>query len=81
MSYFEEGAFLAVTDVFYGVGNDGCFFYMSKRLDFHVKQPGLMRNYSEYFDFKIRVKKLAALAFLQITDVISTRRFPILSYV
>ena len=30
----------------------------------------LMRKYSEDFDFKLRVKKLAALAFLPVADVI-----------
>ena len=40
------------------------------RSDFHVKQLGLIRKYSEDFDFKIRVKKLAALAFLPVADVI-----------
>ena len=45
LSDYEQGAFLAVTDVFPGVGNDGCFFHLCKRLDVHVKQLGLMVKY------------------------------------
>ena len=60
LSDFEEGAILAMTGVFPGVGKYGCFF--------HVKQLGMMRKCSKDFDFKIRVKKLAALAFLPVAD-------------
>ena len=38
LSDFEQGAYTAVAEVFPGVGNDGCFFHLSKRLDYHVKQ-------------------------------------------
>ena len=40
LSDFEEGAFLGVTDVFPGVGNDEFFLHLSKRLDFQFKQLG-----------------------------------------
>ena len=59
-----------MTDVFPGVGNDGCFFHLSKRLDYHVKQFGLMVKYTDNVAFRICVKCLAALAFLTVTDVI-----------
>ena len=51
-------------------GNDCCFFHLSKRLDYHVKQLGLMVKYTDLVAFRIRVKCLAALAFLPVTDVI-----------
>ena len=64
LSDFEQGAFTAVAEVFPGVGNDGCFFHLSKRLDYHVKQLGLTRKYTADASFRLRVKKLAALAFV-----------------
>ena len=70
LSDYEQGAYLAMTDVFPGVGNDGCFFHLSKRLDYHVKQLGLTVKYTNNVAFRIRVKCLAALAFLPVTDVI-----------
>lgn len=67
---YEQGAYLAVVDVFPGVDVEGCFFHLCKRLDFHVKQLGLMAKYQDDLEFKLRVKKLAALAFLPLADVI-----------
>ena len=72
LSDFEQGAYLAVPEVFPGVDYEGCFFHMSKRLDFHVKQLGLTRKYTEDLVFRIRVKKLAALAFIPVADLIPT---------
>ena len=46
LSDYEQGAYLAMTDVFPGVGNDGFFFHLSKRLDCHVKQLGLTVKYA-----------------------------------
>ena len=39
---YEKDAYLAAKYVFPGIGEEGCFFHMAKRLDFHVKQLGLM---------------------------------------
>ena len=39
------------------------FICLCKRLDFKVKQMGLMSKYRSDADFKMRMKKLAALAF------------------
>ena len=36
---------IAVLDVFPGIGEEGCFFYLSKRLDVQVKWLGLMLKY------------------------------------
>ena len=72
LSDFEQGAFMAVSEVFPGVGNDGCFFHLSKRLDYHVKQLGLTRKYTNDTSFRIRVKKLAALAFIPVADLLPT---------
>ena len=55
LSDFEQGAYLAAKDVFPGIGEEGCFFHMSKRLDFHVKQLGLMPKYQNDMDFRARV--------------------------
>ena len=62
-----------MTEVFPGVGNDGCFFHLSKakQLDCHVKQLGLTVKYTDNVAFRIGVKCLAAPAFLPVTDVIS----------
>ena len=71
LSDFERGAYLAVSEIFPGVRSEGCFFHLSKRVDVHVKQLGLLRKYADDFDFKIRVKKLAALAFVPLQDLIT----------
>ena len=63
LSDFEKGDFLAAVEVFPGIASEGCFFHLSKRLDYHVKSLGDT-------DFRIRVKKLAALAFIPVVDVI-----------
>ena len=70
LSDFEKGAFLAAVEVFPGIASEGCFFHLSKRLDYHVKSLGLMQKYKDDTDFRIRVKKLAALAFIPVADVI-----------
>ena len=90
LSDFEKGAFLAAVEVFPGIASEGCFFHLSKRLDYHVKSLGLMQKYKDDTDFRIRVKKLAALAFIPVADVIpafeslSTHflqdEFPLLAY-
>ena len=72
LSDFEKGAFLAAVEVFPGIASEGCFFHLSKRLDYHVKSLGLMQKYKDDTDFRIRVKKLAALAFIPVADVIPT---------
>ena len=67
---FEQGAYLTLVDVFPGVEVEGCFFHLCQRLEYHVKEFGLMTKYRNDPDFKLRVKKLAALAFLPLADVI-----------
>ena len=39
---YEKDAYLGAKYVFPGIGEEGCFFHMAKRLDLHVKQLGLM---------------------------------------
>ena len=46
--------------------------HLCKRLDFQVKRFGLMTKYQMNDQFKLRVKMLAALAFVPVSDVIST---------
>ena len=70
LSDFEKGAFLAAVEVFPGIASEGCFFHLSKRLDYHVKSLVLMQKYKDDTDFRIRVKKRAALAFIPVADVI-----------
>ena len=53
-----------------GVDVSGCLFYLCKLLDFNVKKLGLITKYQADFDFKLCVKKLAALAFLCIGVVL-----------
>ena len=60
----EQGAYNAVFDVFPGIGEEGSFFHLCKRLDFQVKRLGLMPKYQTDDDFKLRVKMLAALRVL-----------------
>ena len=72
LSDYEHGAFNAVLEVFPGIGEEGCFFHLCKRLDFQVKRFGLMTKYQMDDEFKLRVKMLAALAFVPVSDVIST---------
>ena len=40
LSDFEKGAFLAAVEVFPGIASEGCFFHLSKRLDYHVEVQG-----------------------------------------
>ena len=70
LSDYESGAYLAVKEVFPGIGEEGCFFHMCKRLDYHIKQLGLLPKYTSDLEFKVRVKKLAALAFVPLSDVV-----------
>ena len=72
LSDYEHGTFNAVLEVFLGIGEEGCFFHLCKRLDFQVKRFGLMTKYQMDDEFKLRVKMLAALAFVPVSDVIST---------
>ena len=70
LSDYEQGAYNAVLDVFPGIGEEGCFFHLCKRLDFQVKRLGLMTKYLTDDDFKLRVKMLSALAFVPVSDVV-----------
>ena len=70
LSDFEKGAFLAAVEVFPGIASEGCFFHLSKRLNYHVKSLSLMQKYKDDTNFRIRVKQLAALAFIPVADVI-----------
>ena len=71
LSDFEKGAYLAAKDVFTGIREEGCFFHMAKRLDLHVKQLGLMPKYQIDMGFRTRVKCLAALAFIPVSDLVA----------
>ena len=71
LSDFEQGAYLAMLEVFPGIGEEGCFFHLCKRLDYHVKKLGLSTKYEQDYDFRMRVKKLAALAFVPVADVVA----------
>ena len=59
-------------EVFPGIGEEGFFFHLYKRLDFQVKELGLMPKYRQDDAFKLRVKKLAALAFIPVSDLVAT---------
>ena len=72
LSDYEQGAFKAMLEVFPDIGKDGCFFHLYKRLDFQVKELGLMPKYRQDDAFKLRVKKLAALAFIPVSDLVAT---------
>ena len=67
---FEQGAYLAVVNLFPGVYVEGCFFHLCKRPDFHVKKLWLLARYQDDLEFKLRVKKLAAIVCLPLADVI-----------
>ena len=54
----------AFLELFPDVNIEGCFFHLCKRSDFKVKQLGLTNKYRSDADFKIRLKKLVALAFI-----------------
>ena len=60
LSDYEQGAYNSVLDVFPGIGEEGCFFHLCKRLDFQVKRSGFMTKYLTDDDFKLRVKMLSA---------------------
>ena len=71
LSDYEQGAFGSMVDVFPGIGEEGCFFHLCKRLDFQVKELGLSPKYRADDPNKLRVKKLAALAFVPVADVVA----------
>ena len=60
-----------MSEVFPGVGKEGCFFHISGRVDYNVKQLGLMPKYTADQDFRLQVKKLSALAFVPVSDVVA----------
>ena len=68
---FEQGAYLALLEIFPNVGIEGYFFHLSKRLDYKVKELGLMAKYQDDYDFRFRVKKLSALALIPVEDLIT----------
>ena len=75
MNTFQFTSFMsdfAVFEVFPGIDGEGCYFHLWKRLDYHVKDLGLMGKYKLDTDLFIRVKNLAALAFIPVVEVIST---------
>ena len=51
----------AFLELFPDVNIEGYFFHLCKRSNFKVKQLGLTNKYRSDADFKIRIKKLAAL--------------------
>ena len=71
ISDYEQGAYNAVLDVFPGIGEEGCFFHLCKRLYFQVERLGLMTKYQTDDDFKLRVKMLSALAFIPVSDIVA----------
>ena len=70
LSDYEQGAFKAMLEVFPDIGEEGCFFHLYRRLDFQVKELGLMPKYRQDDAFKLRVKN--ALAFIPVSDVVAT---------
>ena len=70
MTNFEQGAYLVLLEIFPNVDIEGCFFHISKRLDYKVKELGLMAKYQDDYDFRFRMKKLSALAFIPVEDLI-----------
>ena len=72
LSDYEQGAFNAMLEVFPGIGKEGCFFHLCKQLDFQVKDLGLMPKYRQDDVLNLRVKKLAALAFVPVSDLVAT---------
>ena len=45
LSDFEQEALGSMVDVFPGIGKEGCFFHLCKRLDFKVSELGLLPKY------------------------------------
>ena len=72
LSDYEQGAFGAMLEVFPGIGEEGCFFHLCKRLDYQVKELELMPNYRRDDAFRLRVKKLGALAFVLVADLVAS---------
>ena len=70
LSDYEQGAFGAIVDVFPGIGEEGCFFHLCERLDFQVKELGLLPRHRVDDLYKLRVKKLAAQAFVPVAEVV-----------
>ena len=64
------------------------FICVCKRMDFKVKQLGLMNKYRSDADFKMRIKKLAALAFIplvcqlneELRDRFEDDELPVITY-
>ena len=71
LSDYVQGAFGSMVDVFPGIGVEGCFFHLCKRLDFQVKELGLLPKYRVDDPNKLQVKKLAAMAFVPVADVVA----------
>ena len=77
--------------MFPGIVSEGCYFHLAKRLDYHVKSLGPMEMYKNETYFRLKMNKLAALAFVPFADVVATfeshaiqflqDELPLLSYV
>ena len=53
LSDYEQGAFGAMLEVFPGIGEEGCFFHLCNRLDYQVKELGLMPKYRRDAAFRL----------------------------
>ena len=67
---FESAVIKAFQQAFPGMQISGCFFHLCQNIIKNAKAIGLKHRYETDFDFKIKVKSLAALAFVPIESVI-----------
>lgn len=68
---FEAGAINALRAAFPDAQIQGCYFHLSQNIFRHVQSSGLQDRYADNIDFAMEIRKLAALAFVPIADVIA----------
>ena len=67
---FELAVINAFQEVFVGVDVHGCLFHLSQNIYRKVQEQGLQVRYSNEPEFALRIRMLAALAFVPMPNVL-----------
>ena len=67
---FEIAVLNAIDTSFPGTNNKGCFFHFSQAIFRKIQSLGLQNRYKDDENFAHKVRMLAALAFVPLSDVI-----------
>ncbi|CAF3834472.1 unnamed protein product [Rotaria sordida] len=68
---FESGTLKSIKELLPNVSHKGCLFHFGQNVWRHVQDNSLSKKYQEDDTFRTNVKKLIALAFLPLNDIIN----------